>query len=304
MLNRTIASFLEYTEHERNFSIHTRISYSNDLHQFVSFLEGRYPETLNHPDWIDQDVVRAFLAMMLDSGMTKKSVVRKISTLRSFFKFGVSRKLIQANPMNNVVTPKVEKKLPQFLDERAAGELMELPDLGSPDGVRDAAILELLYSTGMRRGELVALNVSDVDMHNRTVKVVGKGNKERILPFGKKAHDAMRRYEATREKMVDAGTRDATDALFVRSNGKRLYPEAVNAIVKKYFRQVSELRQQSPHVLRHTFATHLLDRGADLLAVKELLGHESLSTTQVYTHVTSERLKKVYRQAHPKATEG
>jgi len=158
-----------------------------------------------------------------------------------------------------------------------------------------------LYSTGMRRGELVQLNTDDIDAYERTVKVVGKGNKQRILPFGKKAHQALERYLTVRKQLLKSESAADVNAVFLTAKGTRLYPSAVNAIVKKYFKEVSEIRQQSPHVLRHSFATHLLDRGADIFAVKELLGHESLSTTQIYTHVTSERLKKVYRQAHPKA---
>jgi integrase/recombinase XerC len=302
MLNHVMELFLEYIDRERNFSPHTHISYSKDLHQFQSFLLEKDPEMLHHPERIDQEHVRSFLGVLLDSGMTKKSVVRKISTLRSFFKFSVGRKLLPVNPMSNVVTPKVEKKLPQFLDELAVEKLMTLPDTGNPLGSRDAAILELLYSTGMRRGELVRLDTDDIDVYDRTVKVVGKGNKQRILPFGKKAHQALERYLTVRVQLMSNENTGDVNAVFLTAKGKRLYPGAVNLIVKKYFKEVSELQQQSPHVLRHSFATHLLDRGADIFAVKELLGHESLSTTQIYTHMTSERLKKVYRQAHPKAS--
>ncbi len=300
MLSHAMELFLEYIDRERNFSPHTHISYSKDLHQFQAFLQEKFPEAPDHPELIDQEMVRSFLGVLLDSGMAKKSVIRKISTLRSFFKFAVRRKLLAGNPMNNVVTPKAEKKLPQFLDELAVEKLMALPDTDDLLGSRDAAILELLYSTGMRRGELVQLDTNDIDVYERTVKVIGKGNKERILPFGKKAHQALERYLAARGQLAGL-TSGGVNAVFLTAKGKRLYPGAVNLIVKKYFKEVSELRQQSPHVLRHSFATHLLDRGADIFAVKELLGHESLSTTQIYTHMTSERLKKVYRQAHPKA---
>ena len=302
MLDRFLGLFLEYIEREKNYSFHTHVSYSNDLHQFVSFLQKKYPELTDHPEWIDQDIVRAFLAVLLDSGMAKKSVVRKISTLRSFFKFAVRKKFVSSNPMSSIVSPSVGKKLPQFLDEHAVEELLALPDTGEPAGARDAAILELLYSTGMRLGELIGLTENDFNFYEKTVKVLGKGNKERILPFGKKAHHALQQYLTVRNQFIDKVNGEHTDVFFVTSKGKRLYPGAVNIIVKKYLKEVSELRQQSPHVLRHSFATHLLDRGADIFAVKELLGHESLSTTQIYTHVTSERLKKVYQLAHPKAS--
>jgi integrase/recombinase XerC len=302
MLNRFIALFLEYIERERNFSLHTRVSYAKDLQQFESFLQREFHAAVQHPKQIDQGAVRSFLALLLDSGMSKKSVVRKMSTLRSFFKFAVRKKLISVNPMSNVVTPKVERRLPQFLDERAVEELMALPDHGDPIGVRDAAVLELLYSTGMRRGELIGLEEADFNFYEKTVKVIGKGNKERIIPFGEHAHRALKDYMVVRRELVKTKTQPETDAFFLTPKGKALYPGGINAIVKKYFSKISEIRQQSPHVLRHSFATHMLDRGADIFAVKELLGHESLSTTQVYTHVTSERLKKVYQQAHPKAS--
>ena len=302
MLNRLIGSFLEYVERERNFSSHTKISYAKDLSQFQSFLQIQHPEALNNPGSIDLDVVRAFLGVLLDSGLAKKSVIRKVSTLRSFFKFAVRKGLLSSNPMSNVVTPKAEKKLPQFLDERTVTELMELPDVSDPFGARDAAILELLYSTGMRRGELVGLRNSDIDFSEHTVKVTGKGNKQRVIPFGGKAHEALKRYGNFRGSLLGSAKGPGVELFFLTDKGKQMYPGAVNAIVRKYLRQISEITQKSPHVLRHSFATHLLDRGADIFAVKELLGHESLSTTQIYTHMTSERLKKVYRQAHPKAT--
>ena len=302
MLNRLIESFLEYVERERNFSSHTKISYAKDLSQFRSFLQTKHPETPNNPGSIDQEAVRSFLGVLLDSGLAKKSVIRKVSTLRSFFKFAVRRGSLPSNPMSNVVTPKAEKKLPQFLDERTVTDLMNLPDVGDPFGARDAAILELLYSTGMRRGELVGLRNSDIDFSDRTVKVTGKGNKQRVIPFGGKACEALKRYGDVRGSLLGSAKGPGVGFFFLTNKGKQLYPGAVNAIVGKYLRQISEIRQKSPHVLRHSFATHLLDRGADIFAVKELLGHESLSTTQIYTHMTSERLKKVYRQAHPKAT--
>jgi integrase/recombinase XerC len=302
MLTHFVELFLEYIKRERNFSPHTSVAYTNDLDQFQLFLQTQFPEALHHPENIDQDIVRTFLSLLLDSGMARKSVVRKISALRSFFKFAVRRKLLVSSPMSNIVTPKAEKKLPQFLDERAVEEMMNIPDAETTLGARDAAILELLYSTGMRRGELVGLSEGDIDFYERTVKVLGKGNKQRIIPFGKKAQQALEHYEYHRKKISGADRSPEPEAFFLTAKGKRLYPSAVNAIVKKYFKEVSEIKQQSPHVLRHSFATHLLDRGADIFAVKELLGHESLSTTQIYTHMTSERLKKVYRQAHPKAS--
>lgn len=302
MLSRIAELFLDSLERERNFSSHTIAAYGRDLAQFRSYLQRKFPKTLRQPDSIEREMIRFYLGTMLDGGMSRKSVIRKISALRSFFKFAVRRKLLSSNPVSNVVTPKAEKKLPSFLDERAAEALMNLPNAETPCGARDAAILELLYGTGMRRGELVALDMDDFDFAERTVKVLGKGNKERIVPFGKRAQHALEQYRRRRDQLAAAEGGPRTGAFFLTPKGKRLYATGVNSIVQKYLKEVSDIKQQSPHVLRHTFATHLLDRGADLVAVKELLGHESLSTTQIYTHMTSERLKKVYRQAHPKAS--
>lgn len=204
MLTHFVELFLEYIDRERNFSPHTSVSYTKDLDQFQLFLQTQFPEALQHPENIDQDIVRSFLSLLLDSGMARKSVVRKISALRSFFKFAVRRKLLVGNPMSNVVTPKAEKKLPQFLDERTVEEMMNIPDAETTLGARDAAILELLYSTGMRRGELVGLREGDIDFYERTVKVVGKGNKQRIIPFGKKAQRALEHYKYHRKELSGA----------------------------------------------------------------------------------------------------
>jgi integrase/recombinase XerC len=199
-----------------------------------------------------------------------------------------------------VGTPRLDKRLPHFLDERTAALVMEQPDRTCPEGARDAAILELFYSTGMRLGELLGIRPSDVKLREQTVKVTGKGNKQRILPIGRRAIQALTVYLGFRNDLLGAGRRDP-GTLFVTKRGRSMSPKGVNIVVARYINRVSESEQKSPHVLRHTFATHLLDRGADLQAVKELLGHASLSTTQIYTHVSVDRLRKVYSRAHPKA---
>jgi len=204
--------------------------------------------------------------------------------------------MLRSNPAISLVTPKPEKRLPVYLDEKAAEKMLELPDVNTPEGRKESAILELLYSTGIRVSELVNLNRKDVNFENGTVRVRGKGRKERILPFGEKANRALKRY--LRER---SGDEPAETPLFFGARGNRTYPVAVSRLVKRFIERVSEIEKKSPHVIRHSFATHMLNRGADLRAVKELLGHESLSTTQVYTHVSTERMKKVYRQSHPKA---
>jgi integrase/recombinase XerC len=299
MLTLWIDTYLQYAERERNFSSHTVEAYGRDLKQFVLFLEQDDAEVIADPERIDHTILRSYLGLLLDNGAAKKSIVRKISTLRSFFKFTVRRGYLKSNPAKNIITPKLEKRLPQVLDEQTARDLMEQPEQTTFSGLRDTAILELLYGTGMRRGELVGLNLSDIDFHQAMVKVTGKGNKQRFLPFGSKAKTALQRYLAARQQHVSPEEKE--NPVFISGRGTRLYPTAVNAIVRRYLTLLSEMKQKSPHVLRHSFATHLLDRGADITAVKELLGHERLSTTQIYTHLTSERLKKVYQQAHPKA---
>jgi integrase/recombinase XerC len=207
------------------------------------------------------------------------------------------------NPTALVASPKVERRLPQFLEEEAVTRLMEQPDRSTPDGARDAAILEVLYGTGIRLSELLDMRVNDIDFRNGTLKVTGKGRKQRIVPFGEPARAALKLYLAVRESLTRRPPQGATARLcFLTTRGKQMNPKGVNILVNRYIGRVSELEKKSPHVLRHTFATHLLNRGADLQAVRELLGHESLSTTQVYTHVSMDRLKKVYAQAHPKAS--
>lgn len=296
-----IDSYLHYLENERNYSAHTLVAYREDLEQFNAFLRRHGNATQSYSD-VDHAVIRRFLGELLQNGYARKSVVRKLTSLRSFFRFLVKRGALRHNPAKSFVTPKVPKTLPVFLEESSVAKMMELPDTTTTVGLRDAAILELLYSTGIRVSELVGLNVRDVDWSNGTIKVYGKGAKERIVPFGKPARVALQRYlEKRNECMTSATPTRDRHALFFATRGKRIYPEAVYVIAVKYISRVAELHKKSPHVLRHTFATHLLNRGADLRAVKELLGHENLSTTQIYTHVSVERLKKIYEQAHPKA---
>ncbi|MEW5798785.1 MAG: tyrosine recombinase XerC [Bacteroidota bacterium] len=296
-----VRSYLSYIERERNYSSHTITSYANDLTQYCSFLQNEYPELVQAHGTVDMSVIRAFLGMLLENGVAKKSVVRKLSSLRSFYKFLVRKKIVASNPTLNIVTPKVEKKLPQFVDKESMERVLSLPDNTTVHGARDSAILELFYGSGIRLSELIGLKVSDINMYDRTLKVTGKGNKQRIVPCTKKAENAIKNYLTIRKEMHPHIYNGST-ILFTDDKGNALSPHRVYAIVNSYLREVAEVRQKSPHVLRHSFATHLLDNGADILAVKELLGHERLSTTQIYTHVTVERLKKVYQQAHPKAT--
>lgn len=300
-MEKLISAYLSYLEHERNFSQHTIVSYANDLAQYFSFLKVSFPELIDNHHDTGNGVIRVFLGLLLDSGISKKSVVRKLSTLRSFYKFLVRKKILKQNPAMNIITPKIEKKLPQFVDKASMERILSLPDVQSFDGARDSVMLELFYGSGIRRAELIGLDVDDVDIKNQTIKVTGKGNKQRIIPLTLKSKKSILMYFPYRKEIISQ-TGSHEHALVLNKKGSRLTPSMVGSLVKKYLSSATEIRKKSPHVLRHSFATHLLDNGADILAVKELLGHESLSTTQVYTHVTVERLKKIYQQAHPKAT--
>ena len=298
-LEKIVRSYLEYLEIERNYSAHTILSYEKDLLSLVQFLRQEGIDSFNK---VHKESLRAFIGLLLDEGFGQRSIARKIASMRSFFKYLRRQKIIDGNPALVLITPKVGKRLPSFLDEESVQRLLSLPDQTTTNGKRDTAILELFYSTGIRLSELIGLNVDDLKKEEGLIKVKGKGRKERIVPVGRKALAAIDNY-LNENKILSAKTNVKVDehSLFVNKDGHRLYPQAVGRIVKKYIGAVSEIEKKSPHVLRHSFATHMLNHGADLRAVKELLGHESLSTTQVYTHVSSARMKKVYENAHPKA---
>ncbi len=296
-----IQRFLEYLEKERKYSSHTIKSYEDDLNQFYSFLSKYFSDNIEIKK-IDNFTIRLFLGELIELDLKKKSIARKLSSLKSFFKYLTKEKILITNPANNIASPKVPKKLPSFLDEKSIDKMMDLPDQSKITGLRDKAILELLYSTGIRLQELISLNLNHVNWEKSTIKVLGKGKKVRILPFGSKAKEAIEKYLKKREELYSKFTdSDARVAFFLSNKGLRLYPKAVYNIVSQYIEKVSDIERKSPHIIRHTFATHLLNRGADLKAVKELLGHENLSTTQIYTHLTIDHLKKIYNQAHPKS---
>jgi integrase/recombinase XerC len=296
-MEELVQKYLQYLSKERNYSPHTVASYEDDLRQFVQFL-GAKSSNISRLSHIDYSTIRRFLGYLLDEGFSRRSIARKLACLKSFFKYLHRRHFIGVNPAAHVSSPRLEKRLPEYLDEDSVARLMEQPDASTLEGMRDRAILELFYSSGIRLSELINLNGNSVDLEKRTLKVTGKGSKQRIIPFGRKGADALRQYLEKRRATI----RWSTEPLFLTKRGKRLNPKGVNLLMNKYIGRVSEVQKKSPHVLRHTFATHLLNRGADLQAVKELLGHQSLSTTQVYTHVSVDRLKRIYAQAHPKAS--
>jgi tyrosine recombinase XerC len=295
-----INAFLRYLRAERNYSPHTAAAYECDLREFLDFWESEFPGRVMTPGGVDRRAIRRFLAWLHDREFASRSIARKLACLKSFFRYMRKMHVIASNPAATVVSPKLERRLPRTLDEGSVTRLMDQPDRSKTDGARDAALLEILYSSGIRLSELIGLRVADIDFGNGTIKVTGKGSKQRIIPFGAKARSALQAYLAVRPLLASRGSGAAN--AFLSARGKPMSPKGVNRLMNRYIGMVSEIEKRSPHILRHTFATHLLNRGADLRAVKELLGHESLSTTQMYTHVSVEHLRKVYAQAHPKAS--
>ncbi|MEQ8472922.1 MAG: tyrosine-type recombinase/integrase [Marinoscillum sp.] len=290
-----IDSFLKYLRYEKRYSEHTLTAYRRDLEQFQVFLS----ETFEIQDSIEakHPHLRSWVVELMDSGITPNSINRKIATLKSYYKFLLGRELISANPTGRLKPLKGEKRLPSFVRENEMVTLLDQVEF--PDdflGARDRLILELLYATGIRLAELIGLKDSDVNAYQGSIKVLGKRNKERLIPTSDFIVKLIRNYQAKRDTEFGMCA-----YLLVTDKGEKLYPMMVYRTVKKYLEQVTTISKKSPHVLRHTFATHLLNKGADLNAVKDLLGHTSLAATQVYTHNSMEKLKSVFDQAHPKA---
>lgn len=289
-------SFLKYLLLERNYSEKTILSYGIDLDEFEAYFKGVDVE-LGFTS-VDADVVRGWVLSLMDEGRAETTVNRKLSSLRSFYHYLLRQKLVAVDPVAKVVGPKKKKPLPVFVRDEAMNQLLdgfEFPQ--TFEGVRDKTMLEVLYSTGMRRAELIALKDGDVDFSALVIKVTGKRNKRRLIPFGDRLQEVLSVYLQERTRFYSG----ECEAFFIRKGGVRLSPSSVNCIVKRYLSKVVTLKKKSPHVLRHTFATSMLNHQAELEAVKELLGHESLTTTEVYTHTTFEELKQVYEQAHPRA---
>lgn len=303
-MKKAINKYLRYLKIERNASKHTIISYQTDLQQFQAFCAEQFDCEEDHIPFYDIDrlLIRLWLGRLSDQNLKKSSIARKVAALRSFFKFAFKRGMIEQNPAHLLIVPKKDKPLPTVTTPEDITRMMDAVDTSSPRGLQTKAILELFYSTGIRLNELVQLNVKDVDLKASQIKVTGKGAKQRIVPVGATAIKAIKNHFETREKLFGARTdADAHKALFLAAHGQRMYPRAVQRMVKNYLTKVSEVTQKSPHTLRHSFASHLLDSGADIRVIKELLGHASLSSTQVYTHTSMERLKNVYATAHPRA---
>ena len=297
-----IETFLKYLRFEKNYPEETTLkSYRRDLEELIRYLEAGTPGEIRLED-LDHITIRDFLGHLVGKGNGKRSVARKLSTLRSFFSFLHRRGELPSNPAKLVAAPRLPVRTPQVLTIRQMEELLSLPDLSSDKGLRDRAILEVLYGTGVRVGELVSLNLASLALQEGLLKVRGKGRKERLVPFGRPAAEALREYLPTRNRIVRARHSTLlTEALFVNLRGGRLSARSVQRILEGYVQRCSSTLSAHPHLLRHTFATHLLNNGADLRSIQELLGHESLSTTQKYTHLSVDELMRVYRSSHPKA---
>jgi integrase/recombinase XerC len=329
-----VQDFLGYLEHEKHFSLHTAKCYGADLAQFAEFVTGQAGHELSSGDtvphevispWsaqsggaatalqtqtetrleqmllaIDANAVRRYMAQLNQRQYSKSTVARKLATLRSFYKFLVKRGHLASNPVTSVKTPKQEKKLPKFLEYEDIQRLLNSPPTDTWLGARDRAIMEVLYSTGMRVSELVALNMDDVDFLGEVIHVRGKGKKERISPIGSTALQAIQHYIEFRNRRMQNDSDFDARVLFANKHGQRLSTRSVRRKMDKYLKMAGLDPSISPHTLRHSFATHMLNNGADLRSVQELLGHQSLSTTQVYTHLTTSRIKEVYDNAHPR----
>jgi integrase/recombinase XerC len=300
-----IGDFLRYLETERNDSPHTVKAYGRDLQSLETFLDGYCGGTAWTWAGVDRLALRAYLADSAARGWSRRTMARALSAFRSFYRFLNVHHGVEVNPARAASTPKQDRRLPGYLDRGAMARIFEIAEARAADGSfgsgRDRAMLELFYSTGMRLGELVGLLVDDVDLIGDQARVRGKGKKERLLPVGRPAVTALRQYLPRRDRLLAQAKGGDRRALFLNARGRRLTARSVQRIVRGYLDAVSEGQDVRTHSLRHSFATHLLDAGADLRAVQELLGHASLSTTQIYTHTSVERLKKVYHQAHPRA---
>lgn len=293
-MQQALDAFLRHLDRERNASPHTIRAYATDLSQFLDHLReelGRLPQ----PREVDHLLIRAFLARLHRAGLKRASAARKLAGLRTFFRYLCREGLLERNPARALIAPRGERRIPPHLEEREVKALLDFPAEGF-QRLRARAILELLYATGVRCAELVGLDLAEIDLDSRMIRVLGKGKKERVVPFGGRAQDALRAYLPAR-----MGIHPRTDAVFVNARGGRLTDRSIRSAMRKRLKEIALARRISPHTLRHSFATHLLERGADLRAIQELLGHASLSTTQRYTHVNAKLLLEIYKRTHPRA---
>jgi integrase/recombinase XerC len=291
--------FIQYIKFEKRYSPHTVSAYQSDLDQFIHFL-NHPDQTVSHPSEITHHQIRNWMVELMNQNLTARSVNRKIATLRKYFKFLVREEVITINPASKINTPKIPKNLPVVVEDARLTQMLDNNEVFSDDfmGLRDKLVIELLFGTGIRLAELLGIKETDINAYEGTVKVLGKRNKQRIIPLNNELRELLLKYNDLK-KSENFNNNSLT--LIVTNKGANAYPKLIYLIVQKYLSYISTQRKRSPHVLRHTFATSLLNNGADLNAIKELLGHANLSATQIYTHNSVERLKSIYKQAHPKA---
>lgn len=292
-----VSYFIQHIKFEKRLSHHTVTAYECDMKQFSAFLLFQYE--LKEPQKADFQIIRSWIVSLVEEKMENRSINRKIATLRTFYNFLLRHKAISTDPMLKIKALKTDKTLPRYVEEKPMENLLDDVEFSEDfSGFRDKLVLELLYGTGMRLSELIGLKTTDLNLYNNTLRVLGKRNKHRIIPINKTLVEAIEKYMVFRTDLIN----DSTNSfLILTDSGLEAYPMFIQRLVKKYLTLVTSLEQRSPHILRHSFATHLLNRGADLNAIKDLLGHSSLAATQVYTHNSIEKLKKVFEQAHPKA---
>jgi len=300
-----IKKYLRYLKIERNASEHTINAYKNDLMGFSQFCNDAFDTPAEEEfdiSSVDRLLIRLWLGELSEQGMAKATIARKVASTRSFFKYCFKRGFIDKNPAHLLVVPKKDQQLPKTAHKHDIRRMLNSIEGESPAMMQEKAILELFYSTGIRLSELISLNIPDIDLNQKQIKVRGKGNKERIVPLGNQAAKALEKFLTVHAKLFGKKTDDdAKKAVFLAAGGQRIYPMAVQRMVAKHLNRASEVTQKSPHVLRHSFATHMLNEGADIRVIKEFLGHANLAATQVYTHTSVERLKNIYEQAHPRA---
>jgi integrase/recombinase XerC len=287
--------FLSYLRFEKRYSVYTIESYKNDLSQYYAFcLEAGLKDIV-----LDHSIIRMWIVSLLENGITPRSVNRKLSTLKTFSKYLIREGILKSNPLEKVLKPKMSRRIPSFVDQEKLNDVLDTFDFGENYlGIRNQVIIEILYQTGIRRSELVGLKTTSLDFQENNLRVLGKRNKERIIPFSPDLSKKIKTFMNLRFKQFPGVVEES---LFLTSDGEPIYPKLVYRLVHQFLKMVTTLEKRSPHLLRHTFATHLLNKGADINAIKELLGHANLAATQVYTHNTFEKLKGIYKQAHPRA---
>jgi integrase/recombinase XerC len=292
---QNILSFCDYLLHQKRSSSHTVVAYKKDLEQFSQFISIQF--SITNIKEVNSPIIRSWIVSLLEDGISTTTINRKISTLKTFFKYLQKNEVITDNPLLKITTPKTKKSLPVFINEKEIFNLFEnISFQNNFEEIQNKLILELLYSTGIRLSELIEIKINSIDLHNLTLKVLGKRNKERIIPISNNLKNEIEKFLTLRQEKDTP-----LNYLFLTKNNKKLYPKFVYRLVNNYLSIVTKISKKSPHVLRHTFATHMLNNGADLNTIKEILGHSNLAATQVYTHNTIEKLKNIHKQAHPKA---